>query len=52
MPNFNFDKDTQAYFDSLPKNVQQTIIMSDVQIGSVEQLKSIAQGFMTSNDET
>lgn len=51
MSDFNFDKETQAYFDTLPKIVQQTVIMSDVKINNVSELKAIAEGFTGKSDE-
>lgn len=52
MPVNNFDNEMQEYFDSLPENLKQTIIMSDVKINSLQELKSIAQNFTGSSDET
>ena len=34
------------YFDTLPKNVQETIIQSHGSVGSLDELKSIAQNLM------
>lgn len=52
MPDFNFNDEMQNYFDSLPKSLQQTIIMSDVKIDNIDELKSIAQGFLGNGNET
>lgn len=51
MPGNNFDSETQAYFDTLPKNIQQTVIMSDVKINNVSELKAIVEGFTGKNNE-
>ncbi|MBQ3088441.1 MAG: hypothetical protein IJC36_02275 [Clostridia bacterium] len=34
------------YFDTLPKNIQETIIQSHGNVGSLEELKSIANNLM------
>lgn len=52
MSDYKFDKETQAYFDSLPKIVQQTVVMSDVKINNINDLKAIAEGFTEKTDET
>ena len=35
------------YFNTLPKNVQETIIQSHSNVGSLDELKSIANNLMT-----
>lgn len=42
----NVSTEMNIYFDTLPKNVQETIIQSHGNVGSLEELKSIAQNLM------
>lgn len=43
------DPAMKQYFDTLPKNVQETIVQSGVEVSSLEQLKQCAQHFMQKN---
>ena len=47
-PYFNSDAETEMniYFDTLPKNVQETIIQSHGNVSSLDDLKSIANNLM------
>ncbi|MBO5105971.1 MAG: hypothetical protein J6C29_03635 [Clostridia bacterium] len=47
-PYFNSDAETEMniYFDTLPKNVQETIIQSHGNVSSLDELKSIANNLM------
>lgn len=47
-PYFSSDNQTEMniYFDTLPKNVQETIIQSHANVGSLDELKSIANNLM------
>lgn len=47
-PYFNSDAKTEMniYFDTLPKNVQETIIQSHGNVSSLDELKSIANNLM------
>lgn len=42
----NHSTEMNIYFDTLPKNVQETIIQSHGSVGSLDELKSIAQNLM------
>ena len=42
----NVSAEMNIYFDTLPKNVQETIIQSHGSVGSLDELKSIAQNLM------
>lgn len=41
---FNLTPQMQDYFDSLPKMIQESIILSGVQVNSIEDLKALAEG--------
>lgn len=43
-----FHGDAKAYFESLPKLVQESIIQSDVQLHSKEDLEKFVNGLMKS----
>jgi hypothetical protein len=47
-PYFDSDSSTEMniYFDTLPKNVQETIMQSHSNVNSLDELKSIAQNLM------
>ena len=40
------ENEINTYFDTLPKNVQETIIQSHGSVASLEELKSIANNLM------
>lgn len=42
---FNLTPEMNAYFNSLPKNMQETIIQSGARINSLTDLKEVAKGF-------
>ena len=42
---FNLTQDMQQYFNSLPQNVQESIIQSGAKINSLQDLKTVAEGF-------
>ena len=42
---FNLTQDMQQYFNSLPQNVQESIIQSGAKINSLQDLKAVAEGF-------
>ena len=42
----NTSNELNIYFDTLPKNVQETIIQSHGSISSLDELKSIANNLM------
>lgn len=42
----NASNEMNIYFDTLPKNVQETIIQAHGNVGSLEELKSIANNLM------
>ncbi len=50
---FNLSDDMQQYFDSLPKNIQQTIVMSGAKINSLQDMKTVVKSFSqrTDNEE-
>lgn len=50
---FNLSDDMQQYFDSLPKNIQQTIIMSGAKMNSLQDMKTVVKSFSqrTDNEE-
>ncbi len=51
MPDISkFDSETKAYFDSLPKFLQENILQSDTQISCKCDLVDIAKNMMQKND--
>ena len=48
---FNLTPEMNDYFNSLPKNVQETILQSGAKINSLADLKEVAKGF-TGNETT
>ena len=42
----NASNEMNIYFDTLPKNVQETIIQSHGSVASLDELKSIARNLM------
>ena len=48
---FNLTPEMNDYFNSLPKNVQETILQSGAKINSLTDLKEVAKGF-TGNEAT
>ncbi|MCD7796659.1 MAG: hypothetical protein LUG95_03335 [Clostridiales bacterium] len=47
---FNLTQQMKEYFDSLPENVQESIIQSGAKVNSLEDLKTVAQEF-TENEQ-
>ena len=46
------ENEINTYFDTLPKNVQETIIQSHGSVNSLEELKSIANNLMAKQRKT
>lgn len=46
------ENEINTYFDTLPKNVQETIIQSHGSVASLEELKSIANNLMAKQRKT
>lgn len=52
MPNsFNLTDEMQSYFDSLPKNIQQQLVLSDVSINSLVDMKNVVNTLRGESDE-
>ncbi len=49
---FNLTPQMQNYFDSLPKNVQQSIIMSGAKMNSLEDIKAVSNYLMGRTNES
>ena len=46
------ENEINTYFDTLPKNVQETIIQSHGSVNSLDELKSIANNLMAKQRKT
>ncbi|MDD6728167.1 MAG: hypothetical protein PUE08_02985 [Eubacteriales bacterium] len=42
---FNLTQQMKEYFDTLPENVKESIYQSGAKINSLEDLKTVAEGF-------
>ncbi len=44
---FNFSQDMKQYLATLPKNVQDAITSSNVKVSSTDDLKKVAENYMS-----